>query len=206
MALLLFKAIQGCTPCESSCARVWIWIRFQIWSFEFKAWNILKHKKKDPFWSDNPGLQVFLGCCISLKVLKGVNSQDTVAVTAWASCVIARVGCWKTHFSSWFSFSRRTSDCLFKSHIFFWIRGVVWGNFWPVWLPPMLGAWCAQTVAWRCPRLPRPWACWPTWQMPCEVYCRELGLTVCKDMYNAKGEGFFIFRVWNSPLIVVLNP
>ena len=154
-----------------------------------------------------------------------MNSQDTVAMTAWASCVIARVGCWKTHFSSWFSFSRRTSDCPLSHTIFFWICGVVWGNFWPVWLPPMLGAissclplmvavdfpprnlaglcqaWCAQTIAWRCHRR-RPWACWLTWQMRCEVYCRDLG-TVAR-ICNAKGEGFF--RVWNSPLIVVLNP
>ena len=107
MALLLFKPSQGCTPCESSCARVWIWIRgIRFGALDLKLETSWNHEKKDPFWSDNPGLQVFLECCISLKVLTGVNSQDTVAVTAWASCVIARVGCWKTHFSSWFSFSR----------------------------------------------------------------------------------------------------
>ncbi len=156
-----------------------------------------------------------MGCCIRLKGTKILSEKPGYSYwwepghPAW----LTRVECWKTpHFSSFFHI--RTSEYPLGGHNFFKHESaVVWGNFWPVSLQPMLGvisscfgrhwfspwirAWsarqvsCAGSITWRFPRR-RLWACWPTWQMPCEVYCHDLGLIVTrcyKDIW-CKRRGF----------------
>ena len=176
------------------------------WSFgalDIKAWNIPETIRKRIHFEVIT--QVFKSSWDAASVLKSKKGSEQPGYCCCDSLgILCDCKSWMLEDSFFllilfFSEDMRTSDCPLSHTIFSWICGVVWGNFWPVWLPPMLGAWCAQTVAWRCPRLPRPWACWLTWQMRCEVYCRDLG-TVARI---AKRERFF--RVWNFGTVPLLS-